>query len=136
MNPQECELAYRKLTAMLEEHQFSWVIEQLDEALQAGDVELPDKKRSPTIIEDFSPQKKLKYLIDTIEQSIVNTADMEQEISSFLENDVAFYPDVENSQASFLINQNTIHERRRKSVNCLRELLTSLKTRIAEDGRK
>ena len=136
MNAQECELAYRKLLAMLEDTRFGWVIEQVEAGILAGDIELPEKKMSPTIIEDFSAQKKLKYLVDAIEQSVVNTADMERETISFFRSEIAFYPDSENSQASFSVNEASLNSRRQEAIDALRELLSLLKARISENGSK
>ncbi|OYD94808.1 hypothetical protein CDG76_15600 [Nostoc sp. 'Peltigera membranacea cyanobiont' 210A] len=79
MNAEESELAYRKLLSMLEDRRFGWVVEQVEAGIFAGDIELPEKRTSPTIIEDFSAHKKLRYLVDAIEQAVINTADMERE---------------------------------------------------------
>lgn len=136
MNAQECELTYRKLVAMLEDHQLSWVIEQLNAAILVGDIEFPEKARSSTIIEEFSAQKKLKYLVDAIEQAAVNTVEMEREVTVFFEGEVAFYPDREDSQASLLIHQNYSSKRRQESATYLRELLNTLKSRISDNGSK
>jgi hypothetical protein len=136
MNAQECELTYRKLVAMLEERQLGWVIEQLNAAILVGDIELPEKARSSTIIEEFSAQKKLKYLVDALEQAAVNTVEMEREVTVFFEGEVAFYPDCEDSQASLLINQNYSNKRRQEFATYLGELLNTLKSRISENGSK
>ncbi len=136
MNAQECEFAYRNLLEILEGIQFRLVIEQVEAGILAGDIELPEKKTSPTIIEDFSSHKKLKYLVDAIEQSVINTADMERETTSFFEAAIAFYPDIENSQASFSVNESSLNQRRQEAINSLRKLLSLLKARISENGRK
>lgn len=121
---------------MLEDARFGWVIEQVEAGILAGDIELPEKKTSPTIVEDFSAQKKLKYLVDAIEQSVINTADMERETVSFFKAGIAFYPDSENSQASFSVNEVSLHSRRQEAINALRELLSLLKARISANGSK
>lgn len=136
MNAQECELAYRKLLSMLEDSRFGWVVEQVETGVLAGDIELPEKKTSPTIIEDFSAQKKLRYLVNAIEQSVINTADIERETLDFFESEISFYPDIENSQASFSVNKTSLASRRQEAVGALRELLALLKARISENGSK
>ncbi len=136
MNTQECELTYRKLVAILEERQLGWVIDQLNTAIQIGDIELPEKGRSSTIIEDFSVQKKMTYLVDAIEQAVVNTVEMEREITIFFECEVTFCPDCEDSQTSLLLSRNSYSKRRQESATYLRELLNTLKSTIFEDGSK
>ncbi|MGF1990627.1 MAG: hypothetical protein RMY62_022515 [Nostoc sp. ZfuVER08] len=136
MNPEECELAYRKLLSMLESPQFGWVVEQVETGILAGEIELPEKRTSPTIIEDFSTHKKLRYLVDAIEQAVINTADMERETVTFFGTEIAFYPDSENSQVSFSLNETSLASRRQEAISVLRELLNLLRARISEDGSK
>ncbi|MBD2678474.1 MULTISPECIES: hypothetical protein [Nostoc] len=134
MNAEECELAYRQLLSMLEYPQFGWVVEQLEVGIIAGEIELPkNKNKSPTIIEDFSAHKKLRYLVDAIEQAVINTADMEREIISFFRTEIAFYPDSENSEESFSINETSLTSRRQDAISVLQELLNLLRARISED---
>ncbi|MEH1949899.1 MAG: hypothetical protein V7K77_23540 [Nostoc sp.] len=136
MNAEESELAYRKLLSMLEDRRFRWVVEQVEAGILAGYIELPEKRTSPTIIEDFSAHKKLRYLVDAIEQAVINTADMERETVSFFKREITFYPDSENSQASFSVNETFLASRRQEAISALRELLDLLRARISEDGSK
>lgn len=136
MNAQECELAYRKLLALLENAQYRWVVEQVEAGIFAGDIELPERRKSSTIVEEYSAQKKLRYLVNAIEQSIINTADMERETFGFFNAAITFHPDIEGSQASFSVNETSLAPRRQEAISALRELLNLLRARISEDGSK
>jgi len=138
MDLRECELTYKKLVVVLDELKLGWLVEQVNAGINAGHIELPQKKGSPTITEDFSAQTRLKYLIDAIEQAVINTFEMEQEVAIFFEHRVAFFPDAEDSQALLLINGDAYlpHERRSEAINYLKELLNTLKSRIVENGSK
>jgi len=110
MNSQECTQTYEILAKMLVEIGLEWVTNQVSEQIRNGktiqreietfkdvrEVKVFDADSYPSqlrkgpkatfpVTVDYEPPELLGLLIDAIEQTVVNTADMERHLVEFLE---------------------------------------------------
>lgn len=106
---------FEKLSQTLQDHQLSWVLEQIDEQIAQGKTEKikiqiykevlqdaekeqrslfhglqtvsrklkPSTKQERVVIVEYTPQERLLLLIDAIENVIVQTAEMEHQVTGF-----------------------------------------------------
>ena len=86
MNADECRETYQELEKILQEYNLDWVSQQVNETLREGKtVEEPSQSKSArTSTKDYTLPEQLLLLIDAVEQALVNTVEMEKEISEFL----------------------------------------------------
>ena len=95
MNDRECEEVYTALVDILQQERLGWVVLQVEEHVRLGILEekevaaesvhrgdgAPARRRRSSRAKfvsrrDFSPQERLRELVDAVEQSVANTADM------------------------------------------------------------
>lgn len=90
MTSEDCAEVFQQLELMLSELQMDWVINEVKEVLEAGKlIDSPVLNSTKKLSREFrttrvyTPQEALLILIDSIESSIVHTAFMEEEVTSF-----------------------------------------------------
>jgi hypothetical protein len=160
MNDQECIHVFQQLIKIINDNGLGWVAEQVSEQIRIGktiqrEIEtLKEGKGLPlfSTVDDYSsklikgprvtfpvtveyqPNERLELLINAVRQTIVDTADMEHYLVSFLEkNDdaparIQFYLDEPNSEPKS-IGAETIAIRHESSKR-LNGLLESLQKEI------
>ncbi|WP_449417594.1 hypothetical protein [Phormidium nigroviride] len=87
MNEKEYTTAYQELTAMLRDFNLGWVAEQVADTVRTGKTieERTSKRKTPLLkIEDYTPEEQLRLLTKAVEQAVIDTAEMEDEIAYFL----------------------------------------------------
>ncbi len=160
MNREECVHVFRRLTTVLAENGMEWVSRQVLEQIRIGktiqrEIETLKEGRNAPLFstsDDYSskltrgpkatfpvtipyqPDEQLELLINAIRQAIVDTADMEQHLINFIEEQeeapkrIMFYSDEPNSEPK-LISADKIETRHERSKD-LNELLESLRREI------
>jgi hypothetical protein len=160
MNEQESVHIFQRLTSMLDENGMGWVTQQVLEQIRIGktiqrEIETLKEGRSAPLfstIDDYSskltrgpkvtfpvtiayqPYEQLELLINAIKRAIVDTAEMEQHLMSFVQKQdeapkrILFYADEPNSEPKPISADE--NEARYQPSKRLNELLESLRKEI------
>jgi hypothetical protein len=120
MNNDECQEVFDTLVKMLNDQGLGWVVAQVQEQIRLGKTvekeikTLREAKHSPSIFEldeyrkqlktgplatfpvpvEYNSKERLQLLIDAIEQAVVNTAQMEENFTSFFEKELPHLSDI------------------------------------------
>ncbi len=160
MDEQESQALFDELIHILQTLEMSWVVDQVNETVRFGKTETKEVKTytetlepgqqvrifdqlRPTLKEsskanlpatiEYTPQEKLKLLIDAIEQVTINLNSMKDHLILFAIEEtggrgaVAFYPDDVNAPPRFAL---TIGDRQGLDLQKLKQLLDELRSEI------
>lgn len=158
MTEGECSTVYRQLADTLQQDGLGWVVGQVEarvrlrEAMEVA-IEtvrvrshvgqtLPGLAVRPTrsqrrtetfvVTREYTPREQLIFLLDAIEQAVVNVAEMQESVMRWMENtdvsEIAFYPDEPNGDGSQLTLQQATKHRQQALV--LRDTLNRLRGAI------
>ncbi|MBD1904079.1 hypothetical protein H6F53_00980 [Trichocoleus sp. FACHB-832] len=132
MNEEDCFIAYRQLEEILHEFNLEWVTEQVAQSIHEGKNIEENQERNRT--EEYSAQEKLLLLINAVEQAVVNTLEIETEMSRFLSAqelrpEVRFYPSDER-RGDFFVFAPRLLEERLSSARELRDYLNNLRFEV------
>lgn len=162
MNEQECLHVFQSLTNILNENGMEWVSLQVAEQIRIGktiqrEIEtLKEGKSAHSFYEfdnysskltkgpkatfpvtvEYQPDEQLELLINAIKRAIVDTAEMEQHLFSFIKENteksesILFYTDEPNSEPKFIGAEKI--ESRIGQVKRLSELLEALRKEISK----
>ncbi|MCF4969610.1 hypothetical protein [Nostoc sp. CMAA1605] len=150
MTDEECREVYRQLVAMLNDRdllnnsQMSWVVEEVDDVIRAGEVihepiENFARRSSREFIttREYTPQESLILLIDAIESAVVQTAFIEKEVTNFFRREgeefnispeVRFVSEEEDSQPTVFTY--SLATDRAEQALILQRLLTQLRSEV------
>lgn len=163
MNDAECIEVYDHLVRILNENELSWISTQVAEQIRLGKTvekeiatfkeshgEPPlfgadnyhiQYKKGPKVTfpvtEEYEPQERLLLLIDAIEQTIVNTAEMESHVIGYFgeqlgENweGIRFYSEDQDSQ--FIVIDRRTSSSRLHASQQLKQILDTIRKEISQ----
>jgi hypothetical protein len=81
MNDEQCRMIYQQLVEILRRQEMNWVVQLVAEEISTGIIVKPNDDN--LTIREFTPQEKLKILVNYIKQSVVDGVLTEYEIVSF-----------------------------------------------------
>ncbi len=91
MNDQDCSTVYDELLEILYQLELGWVVEQVTDVISAGKTieEKVSGRKSPDLkLSDHTPKEQLLLLINGINQAVVNTLEIEIEITQVLQHEI------------------------------------------------
>lgn len=144
MNEQDCSAVYNALIEMLSSIKLGWVTEQVADVISAGKTieELVSGRKSPDLkLNYYTPQEQLLLLINAIEKSVINTAEIETEImdifsheapNSDLKPELRFTSSVDGKGKLFKYSVESVNSRQEQTQK-LKILLEQLRQEIGSD---
>lgn len=157
MTEAECEAAYRRIEEILEAHQLTWVVNEVETEVRLGRtltkrvasrVETPEEVAVPELFETprrtrvrvsatrpYTAQEKLRMIIDAVQHAVVETLAMEQAIRDSINNRTKIWQSIQlvriddraRTPIDLPMEANPI---RVKSVQDLTHLLTTLRRTV------
>jgi hypothetical protein len=123
MDEIDCVATYRELEQILKEFGLEWVTEQVAQTIREGKVieDRDEKARGVTKTEEYTVREQLILLINAVEQAVVNTVEIENEIKKFLAQEeteaklrpeIFFIPPDENRENFFKFSPRSLAQRK------------------------
>ncbi len=145
MNDQDCSTVYDELVEILYQLKLGWVVEQVTNVISAGKTieETVSGRKSPDLkLSYHTPKEQLLLLINSIEQAVVNTVEIELEVTQVLQHEMTasehLKPEIQfvssfDKTSKPLQFPMELMTSRQAQVQRLRDLLNSLQQEVIGD---
>ncbi len=140
MDEIDCVATYRELEQILKEFGLEWVTEQVAQTIREGKVieDKDERDRGVTKTEEYTVREQLILLINAVEQAVVNTVEIENEIKNFLAQEEAeaklrpeilFIPPDEKREDFFKFSPRSVAQRKGEASK-LKDYLNILRSEV------